>query len=186
MSWSERSRHAAVALSSGAEREDDSITALLLRDIHAVFGANGHDRLKTADLLAELYKIEESPWADWYGKQLSPNGLSRLLKPYRIKTMPVWSDGETVRGYKAEQFADAFARALGVRSVRSVRSGLAPSATPNAPNAPNASGREERIPPIPGDPGYLEFITGAGKSGLITIDEFHEQERLHAFVAGAA
>ena len=39
---------------------------------------------------------------DWYGKQLSPHGLSRLLKPYRIKTMSVKVDGETVKGYKAE------------------------------------------------------------------------------------
>jgi hypothetical protein len=29
----------------------------------------------------------------------------RLLKPYRIRTMTVRVDGETVRGYKAEQFA---------------------------------------------------------------------------------
>ena len=39
----------------------------------------------------------------------------KLLKPYRIKTMPVWVDGQTVRGYKREQFADAWLRVLGVR-----------------------------------------------------------------------
>lgn len=64
-------------------------------------------------------------------------GLPRLLKPYRIRTMPVWSDGKTVKGYKVEQFADAFARVLGVREVRTVRSEAASEAAPNSPNPPN-------------------------------------------------
>ena len=34
MSWAERARAAAIALSTGEERQDDSITALLIRDIH--------------------------------------------------------------------------------------------------------------------------------------------------------
>jgi hypothetical protein len=51
--------------------------------------------------------------------------------------MPVWTHGETVRGYKLDQFADAFARVLGVRSIRSVRSGSSSQAAPNAPNGPN-------------------------------------------------
>jgi hypothetical protein len=94
------------------------------------------DRVKTADLLAHLHGVDDSPWSDWYGKPLSAHGLSRLLKPYRIKTLPVRVDGETVRGYKAEQFADAFARALGVTGV----TGVTPqSASQNGSNARNAS-----------------------------------------------
>ena len=45
--------------------------------------------MKTADLLDGLHRIEESPWGDWYGKPLTAHGLSRLLRTYRIKTMPV-------------------------------------------------------------------------------------------------
>jgi hypothetical protein len=45
------------------------------------------------------------------------------LKPYGIKTMAVWTDGKTVRGYKMSQFADVFAQ-LGVRGVDSVRDGI--------------------------------------------------------------
>ncbi|MDQ3672709.1 MAG: DUF3631 domain-containing protein, partial [Actinomycetota bacterium] len=133
-------RAAALALSSGEEREDDSVTAQLIRDISVVFSADEDAPLKTGDLLEGLHSIEESPWGDWYGKALSPHGLSRLLKPYRIKTMPVWADGKTVRGYKVEQFSDAFAQ-LSVRSVSSVRSEARSHAAPNAPNAPNASTR---------------------------------------------
>jgi Protein of unknown function (DUF3631) len=140
--WSERARGAAVALSTGDEREDDSPTARLIRDIVAVFEANGDERLKTTDLLDGLHAIADSPWREWSGgKALSSTGLSRLLKPYRIKTLPVWSHGGTMRGYKLEQFTDAFTR-LGVRSVSSVRSEAPSRDAPNTPNAPNAWKRE--------------------------------------------
>jgi hypothetical protein len=131
--WPERARRAAVTLSTGAEREDDSYGARLLRDVHSVFTANETERYKTAGLIAELCAIEESPWGDYsHGKQISAHGLSKLLKPYRILTMPVWVDGKTVRGYKLEQFEDAWLRVLGVRRVRGVSSGSSIEAAPNA------------------------------------------------------
>jgi hypothetical protein len=99
----ERARRAAVALSAGDEREDASMTARLLNDIFTVFENGAGDRLRTADLIAHLVEIEESPWGDWYGKTISPHGLSKLLRVHRIKTMPVWVEGESVRGYKREQ-----------------------------------------------------------------------------------
>jgi hypothetical protein len=136
------SRSAALALSSGEERDDDSVTAQLIRDVSTVFVAHDDQPLKTSDLLDGLYRIEESPWGDWYGKPLSAHGLSKLLRAYRIKTMPVYADGKTVRGYKVGQFSDAFAQ-LGVRSVSSVRSEARSQARPNAPNASNAYSAEE-------------------------------------------
>jgi hypothetical protein len=132
--WPQRAKDAALALSTGEEREDDSISAQLLRDLRAIFEEHG-SRFMTADLLAHLCEVEESPWNDWYGKPLSAHGLSKLLKPYRIKTMTVKVDGEVVRGYKIEQFADAFARVLGVTSVTS---DLPSQAEGNASNASNA------------------------------------------------
>ena len=134
--WPERARTAAVALCTSEEHQDDSLTTLLLRDIYSFFTA-GHDRVKTADLLDFLHLVEESPWGDWYGKALSAHGLSRLLHPHRIKTLPVRVEGETVRGYKAEQFADAFARAFGVTGVTGVTSQSPHQAGRNASNASN-------------------------------------------------
>ena len=78
--WPERARRAALELSTGEEREDDSNTALLIRDIHDVFKSTGVEHLKTSALLEGLHAIEESPWGDWFGKLLSAHGLSRLLK----------------------------------------------------------------------------------------------------------
>jgi hypothetical protein len=84
--------------------------------------------------------------------------------------MPVWIDGKTARGYKAEQFADAFHRVLGVRSVRDVRSGFPSHAAPNAPNAPNALPTGDG--PLSGDPMYPVMLAEAANKGHITEDEF--------------
>jgi Protein of unknown function (DUF3631) len=210
--WPQRATAAALALSSGDEREDDSVTALLVRDIATAFEAKDVEHLKTADLLEGLHEIEESPWGDWYGKPLSAHGLSRLLKPYRVKTMPVWSDGKTVRGYKADQFSDAFTQ-LGIPALGSVRplgaaSGLdsaltltnaltlrpnrvlgaeaSSHAAPNVPNASNASpagdGSNGRRP---GDAGYLEHLYAAFEAEHVTEREWNQLSRLHRRLAEA-
>jgi hypothetical protein len=181
--WRERARQAALALSSGEEREDDSLTAQLLRDVRSVFEANGHKRFRTADLLDQLCAIEESPWADYYGRPLSAHGLSRLLRPYRIKTMPVKVDGETVRGYKVEQFADAFARVLGVTSVTGVTRQSTTQARGNAGNAGNANHRNGT--PRAGDDGFLDYIAAVHLTGHLTTGEALEREQTHRLVLRA-
>jgi hypothetical protein len=179
--WSELARAAAIALSTGEERQDDSITATLIRDVVAVLETSSTEALKTSDLLEGLYAIEESPWGDWYGKTLSAHKLSALLKPYRIKTMPVWVDGQTVRGYKLDQFSDAYSRVVGVRSVSSVRSEARSHATPNAPNAPNASGAGEARNgyPLPGDEGYLPWLFAKLEADQITEGEWNQLSAVH-------
>lgn len=180
--WPERARRAALALSTGEDREDESLTAQLLRDLHDLFAANGHKRFKTSDLLEQLHAIEESPWGEWYGKPLSAHALSRLLRPYRIKTMPVKVDGETVRGYKVEQFEDAFHR-LSVTRVTGVTHESASGAEGNARNAGNAYPSKGR--PLPGDEFYPLSIADAGKAGHLTEDEFSELYAHHKLVERA-
>jgi hypothetical protein len=141
--WPERARAAAIALSGGAARDDDSLTARLLADIYAVFQSGAGERLRTAELIEHLSEIEESPWGDWHGKPITAHALSKLLRPHRIKTMSVKVDGEAARGYKREQFADAFHRVLGVTSVTSVTSDSPSQAGGNAGNAGNAYPTEE-------------------------------------------
>ena len=111
--WSRRARAAAVALSAKGTREEEEFVVRLLHDIAAVFDESGEERMPTADLIERLATIEESPWGDYYGKPMTPQALSKLLRPFRIKTMPIWVDGKKHRGYKLEQFTNAFLR-LGV------------------------------------------------------------------------
>jgi Protein of unknown function (DUF3631) len=186
--WPDRAHSAALELSGNGEREDDSMTALLLKDIYSVFENGAGDRLRTADLIAHLAEIEESPWGDWYGKTISAQGLSKLLRPHRIKTMSVKVEGETARGYKREQFADAFHRVLGVTRVTSVTFESPSQAEGNAGNAGNAQGTGEStngLYPVPGDDDFLDFIAAAHVAGHITTAEALDRERTHKLVMGA-
>jgi hypothetical protein len=68
--------------------------------------------------------------------------------------MAVKAEGRTVRGYKVEQFADAFHRVLGVTGVTSVTSRTAWEAEGNAGNGGNALHAGESTndrTPLPGD-----------------------------------
>jgi len=181
--WPRRARHAALLLSGNGARDDESLTAQLLADVRGVLEASGESRYRTADLIEKLAEIEESPWGDWRGKPITAHALSRLLKPFGIRTMPVWADGQTVRGYKVEQFADAFHRVLGVRSVSGVSSVLASEAEPNRPNSPNAQGTNGR--PSLGDPGFPMALDRAFAEGHITADELRRTLTLDALVARA-
>jgi hypothetical protein len=181
--WPTRARGAALALSTGEQREDESLGARLLKDIYDVFVASDDERIKTADLIAELSKVEEQPWGDWKGNPITAQALSRLLKPYRIRTMAVWSHGETVRGYKREQFWDAWVRVLGVSRDSGVSPGSRSQAAPNGPDAPNA---QDAWRPTVGNPGYLLMLDTAYSAGHLTDAELVEQQQLHRFVRGQA
>ena len=183
--WPRHARHAAVTLSSGDAREDQSLSAGLLGDIHTIFVTGGPQRYLTADLITELSKVEESPWGDWHGKPITAQTLSRLLRPYGIRTMSVKVEGKTVRGYKAEQFADAFRRVLGVTGVTGDTVLSPTDAERNASNAGN--GRHAVVSvPLPGDDGYLDRVAAAHRDGHITTGEALELEWVHRFVLAEA
>jgi hypothetical protein len=203
--WPARTRAAAIALSGPQARKDEdaSLSARLLADVHQVFSEKGSTRYRTADLIAELCTIEESPWGDWYGKTITPQGVSKLLRPFRIKTMSVKVDGETVRGYKAEQFATAFHRHLGVTSVTGVISSaqteneetrsnavtfspsqvgtadLALEAGSNAGNSGNAQPMQDERNPVAGDLDFPNFIDAKFHDGHLTESEWLGRRKTH-------
>lgn len=111
--WPERARLAAVELSGTAERAEEALGPMLLRDIAETFASSGEDRLSSASLAAALGDIETSPWGDIRGKALDSRGLARRLAPFDIRPRTVrLSDGTTAKGYPLEAFAEAFARYL--------------------------------------------------------------------------
>ena len=111
--WPVRARDAAAAV-SGKSAEDDSIGVKLLSDIRAIFAERGTDRLPSAGLCDALAALEDRPWVEWKaGKPITPNGLSRLLKPFAVRpdTIRVGPDA-TAKGYSLAQFTEAFERYL--------------------------------------------------------------------------
>jgi len=101
---------AAVHALLGSRKDSDG--EQLLRDVRLIFQEHGADALTSAALVADLNALETSKWGDWHGKGLTAVGLAALLKPFDVQPTR-WREGtETPRGYKRQQFADAWARYL--------------------------------------------------------------------------
>jgi len=133
-SWPERADVAAVALSSGeAVADDGDVSVLLLRDIQEILDDHHEAAIFTADLITKLTTLDERPWATWRkGEKLNPWGLSKLLKPFGIRSAgTVRSGASTAKGYWKSDFLDAIGR-------------YTPS-EPSQPSQPNVYGPESTI-----------------------------------------
>lgn len=108
--WPERARVTAVTLVTLSKAGTPSLGIRLLADIRTVFGDRWH--LSTEMLLAELNKLEESPWVDMKGKPLDSRSLARRLQTYNIKSATIRLGETTAKGYRLEDFHDAWARYL--------------------------------------------------------------------------
>jgi putative DNA primase/helicase len=109
--WPERARQAALLL--GGADDDDSLRVKLLADIRDAFSEKAADRLSSDDVINILIGLEDHPWAEINkGKPLTKNGLAARLKPFHISPGTVRVMSGTAKGYKLEQFRDAFARYL--------------------------------------------------------------------------
>lgn len=108
--WPARTRGAALEL-SGDSDDETSLGTLLLGAIRAAF--DGRDVLSTEDLLAALNDDDDHPFGGWRdGKGLDARTLAAKLKPYRIKPRGVRIGDNTPKGYRAEDFRDAWTRYL--------------------------------------------------------------------------
>jgi hypothetical protein len=199
--WPERARQAALTLSAGADREDDSLGVRLLADCRRVFGER--DRLATAELLDGLAADDEAPWADWHGRgRITARGLARLLKPYGISSRTIRLDaGETPKGYLREQFEDAWSRYLPsedapIRHNATTRLDKGIETIPDPPQAPLVADTETAANPhghtvvadvadtrpLPGDVGFREQLNHAHDRGHLTGQERFERRLLHDLV----
>jgi hypothetical protein len=110
--WPGHIDEAAKAVQARVENEGSRLE-LLLEDIRAV-GFTGNDtEIRSADLVQRLIELEGRPWAEFsHGKPLSQNRLARLLKPLAIGPGNVGPEDSRARGYKRNQFQEAFERYL--------------------------------------------------------------------------
>jgi hypothetical protein len=106
--WGELARSAAKQLSGTTDEVGDGI--LLLRDLQTMF--KPADELTSAAICESLHRIEERPWPE-YGrsrKQISQTQVARLLKPFKVYPVDLWTDLGSRKGYRFSQFADVFSR----------------------------------------------------------------------------
>jgi len=109
--WPDRARCNAVTLVMlNREEREESLGIRLLSDMRVVFGDD--DGKFTSTILDALCKLDESPWNDIRGKQLTDRGLAVRLRGYGIKPKPVRIGANVARGYRREDFIEAWRRYL--------------------------------------------------------------------------
>jgi putative DNA primase/helicase len=110
-SWPKRARETAELFSEHSD--DESMGAQLLADIHDLFEERNADQLRSRDIIEWLVGLEERPWRTWArGRELTVNGLARLLAPFGAKSTDIWIDGRSAKGYRRDRFEDAWKRYL--------------------------------------------------------------------------
>jgi hypothetical protein len=115
LGFAPQARKALVELRGSAlHDQNEDIGIRLLADVRKAFTDAGKDRLATKELLELLAGYDESAWATWHrGNVISAKALAELLHEHQIRSRTIrMSDGTTPKGYRVEQFEDAWKRLL--------------------------------------------------------------------------
>lgn len=98
--WPKKARAACSSFVLNSDPGALSIGVRLLIDVRCVLTGHGVAHMPTADLLAELNKLDESPWGTFDdGKGLSARRLSVLLDRYDVRPVQFKDAGTKLRGY---------------------------------------------------------------------------------------
>jgi hypothetical protein len=78
-----------------------------------VFSEVGIEAMFTAEVIARLCKIEESPWRTINrGMAIDASGLASRLKPYEVRPVLIRHGDHVARGYRRADFTDVWNRYL--------------------------------------------------------------------------
>ena len=111
--WPARARNAAATMTQAeAQQEEDTAASVrLLADLRQIFQTTGAEALYTSTILEALHRLEDAPWADWYGHPLTTRELAKLLRPYQVESKNIREHGGSPRkGYARADLQDAWAR----------------------------------------------------------------------------
>lgn len=109
--WPGRATVAAVALVAASRESTPSLGIRLLSDLRGIFESSG-DAISTRDLLNSLFALPEAPWGDLRGKALDARELAQRLRPYGVHSTNLRLGDVVTKGYRREDFYDAWSRYL--------------------------------------------------------------------------
>jgi len=118
--WPAKARRALLTLFRRRAAEGSTMEAgtLLLGDIKALFAEIGAEQMPSAEIAEKLGKMEERPWPEWRrGMPITAPQLANQLRPFGVRPSTIRRDRDTAKGYRREQFAEAWARYLPVGDV---------------------------------------------------------------------
>jgi hypothetical protein len=114
--WPATARAACSHFVLDGSQEATSLGVRLLGDLRDLYASRDTDRMTTEDIVAELCRLDEAPWADLYGKGLNGRLLARELGRYGVKSKDIKLPGNRVlKGYRTDSddgLADAWSRYL--------------------------------------------------------------------------
>ncbi len=109
--WPELARQAAQALSGNDIDDGDDIAVVLLKDTWDVFERTRASRLETERLLHQLGKLENRHWTSFEnGEPLDALRMSRLLRPYGVRSHAIRFRDRVKRGYRRSDVHAALAK----------------------------------------------------------------------------
>lgn len=128
--WPERARAAATVMTAAESQheEDNAASIRLLADLRAIFDAEAAEVLYTSTVLDRLHKLEDAPWASWYGRAMTARDLATLLRPFAVasKNVREHGTGEPRKGYDRAQLHDAWSRYLPLHPPHALHSDETP------------------------------------------------------------
>jgi putative DNA primase/helicase len=114
--WPAHARRISIELGSSRSEQTAGIT--LLGDIQRIFADRQTDRVSSAELAETLSKMEDRPWPEWHhGKPITPRQIAKLLEPFGVSPGTIRTTAGTAKGYKLDDFNDAFVRYVTSNSV---------------------------------------------------------------------
>ena len=178
-------RNAALELSGTPD--DTAPGVQLLAAVREIFQAND-DKIGSGELAEELCKREEEPWAEWRrGKPITATGIAGLLKPFGIRPRNVWVGKSCLKGYRLEDFEDAFSRyipssepleALGSSSD----AGFKHFDEPLGEGVPSGSEIDLKASPDAGSSGPSASYTSTEEDQESTTNDINHDELLERFM----
>jgi hypothetical protein len=121
--WPERARSAAVALVAVGKEAEPSLGVRLLGDLRIVFG--NAEQVTTVAIINALREMPEAPWNDLKGRPIDDRGLALKLRKYGIKSRSIAVGDARPRGYRREDFVDAWKRYFPPVAAKSATSATA-------------------------------------------------------------
>lgn len=119
---------AKIAESQHDDSDDDDISIKLLEDTRTIFMDFNLTRVHSCGLVDKLLYLEESPWnTAASGKPIDQNWIAKKLKPYGIESSQLKLDGKNKRGFRIEDFLDAWQRYLPCASTEKPDLGATPA-----------------------------------------------------------
>jgi len=110
--WPEKVKEAVLELEGRDGVENSPLSIELLGSIKGIFEAEG-EKVSSAIILERLNADEEGPWKGFnHGRGIDARTLSKMLKPFGIRSKPLRDRVSVFKGFERTDFEDAFCRYL--------------------------------------------------------------------------